>query len=90
MPEPQKCPECGSELPSDSPGGLCMLCILRAAEVSSSQNYPAPSEEPTQISTIRLEIPSDKPGDKIGPYKLLEEIGEGGTKERFHIPAETL
>jgi serine/threonine protein kinase/TPR repeat protein len=37
-----------------------------------------------EAPTIRVEIPSDKPGrsdkpgDKIGPYKLLEEIGEGG------------
>jgi serine/threonine protein kinase/Tfp pilus assembly protein PilF len=36
---------------------------------------PTPSGKPT----IVLELtPTEKPGDKIGPYKILQQIGEGG------------
>ena len=78
MTELRKCPQCGAELPSDSPGGLCAPCALRGAEESLDESGAPPTEDMASVSTIRLEIPSDKPGDKIGPYKLLEEIGEGG------------
>ena len=31
------------------------------------------------VGTIRVSAPlTEKPGDKIGPYKLLQQIGEGG------------
>ena len=36
-------------------------------------------EQPEPSGTIRLEIPSlQKTGDRIGRYKLLQQIGEGG------------
>ena len=39
----------------------------------------AASEKPGPSGTIRLEIPSpQKTGDRIGRYKLLQQIGEGG------------
>src|SRR5439155_3538963 len=41
----------------------------------------APTEEasePGPSSTIRVEIVTAKPGDRIGRYKLLQQIGEGG------------
>src|SRR6266516_2890091 len=41
----------------------------------------APTEEasePGPSSTIRVEIVTAKPGDRIGHYKLLQQIGEGG------------
>jgi eukaryotic-like serine/threonine-protein kinase len=41
--------------------------------------YGDPSASARPDGTIRLSLAlSEKPGDKIGPYKLLEQIGEGG------------
>src|ERR1035438_7174960 len=37
------------------------------------------SQAPGSGETVRLPIlPSEKPGDRIGRYKLLQQIGEGG------------
>ena len=51
--------------------------LLRAHELAGTfMDSPAPTLRP---ETIRLELPpSEKPGDKIGHYKLLQQIGEGG------------
>jgi serine/threonine protein kinase/WD40 repeat protein len=76
MIEPKKCSRCGAELAPDSPGGHCPRCLLELAT--------APDEETARpAATIRVEpLPevsaSEKPGDRIGHYKLLQQIGEGG------------
>ena len=53
-------------MPAAAPKGLCPKCLLGAALASS----PVTAAQPT--------IPSEKPGDRIGRYKLLQQIGEGG------------
>src|SRR6266850_3900483 len=78
MSETRKCAECGAELPSHSPGGVCVLCSPNGRHNQPDENDPESPEESPLVSTIHLEMPSDKPGEKIGPYKLLQEIGEGG------------
>ena len=41
--------------------------------------YGDSSSSATPGGTSRLSVPlSEKPGDRIGPYKLLQQIGEGG------------
>ena len=72
MAETGKCSQCGAELPADAPGGLCPRCVLASALEAGG---PA--------GTIRLgPLPevaaSEKAGDWIGRYKLVEQIGEGG------------
>src|SRR5215472_7659899 len=60
----RKCPECGGPLPEDAPEGRCPVCALRGALDLS----PALAEV----------VVTQKPGERIGRYKLLERIGEGG------------
>ena len=75
MPDNNKCPSCGAELPGDLPAGLCAACLLAVGLPTE----PA-SEKEAARPTIRLSLPplAEKPGDRIGRYKLLQQIGEGG------------
>jgi len=67
MPEARKCSSCGAELPADAPSALCARCS------------PPLADKIGPAGTIALALPlSEKPGDKIGRYKLLQEIGAGG------------
>src|SRR5208282_580862 len=64
MPTIRLCSECGTPLPDDISDGACPVCALRGAlEVPG---------DPSQAAV------TEKPGDRIGRYKLLEKIGEGG------------
>src|SRR5712692_2566490 len=69
MPLPQTCPKCGAETTSETLGGLCPKCVGALAL--------AEDEEPQGITTP-APIVTEKAGDRIGRYKLLQQIGEGG------------
>jgi WD40 repeat protein/serine/threonine protein kinase len=64
MPTTRQCAECGTPLPDEIPEGACPVCALRGA-----LDVP---EDAFQVAV------TEKPGDRIGRYKLLEKIGEGG------------
>jgi tetratricopeptide (TPR) repeat protein len=64
MPTTRQCAECGTPLPDEVPEGACPICALRGA-----LELP---DAPSQAAV------TEKPGDRIGRYKLLEKIGEGG------------
>ncbi len=82
----------GTAIPADSPGGFCAQCLLGLCLEKAEP--PSEPESPTNGSMSPAKPPSDasgpaseqalasplteKTGDRIGRYRLLEEIGHGG------------
>jgi len=52
-----------------TPGGHCLRCLLA---------FSLDTADGDSIPDRANSIPSEKLGDNIGPFKLLEKIGEGG------------
>ncbi len=75
MGEVRTCPQCGTQLLWDALDGLCPHCLANVAfepAPAMQDSAPAPS------AASSLPQLSEKAGDKIGHYKLLQQIGEGG------------
>jgi hypothetical protein len=68
MAEAVKCPRCGGRLSGLGPGGHCPACLLQLGLAGRDYESSASSALPFL----------GEPGDRIGRYKLLQEIGEGG------------
>lgn len=76
--------------PAERAGRIAVLCggdealrlrveaLLRAAEVSGDFLELPPAGLPEQAASLPVDDLGEKPGDRIGRYKLLEKIGEGG------------
>src|ERR1051325_5737630 len=64
MPTTRHCAECGAALPDETPDGSCPACALQGALALSPDGSVAGAAQ--------------KAGHRIGRYKLLEKIGEGG------------
>ena len=65
------CPQCGTDLESDDPAGLCPQCLIQGAFVSSL----SVGESKTQtIETASGPIAEDD----FGRYRILRPLGEGG------------
>jgi serine/threonine protein kinase/tetratricopeptide (TPR) repeat protein len=79
----ERCRECGTAIPADGLGGFCAQCLLglgldpmRSAE-GTVQNEKELKEEATALAESARSL-SEKRGDWIGRYRLIEEIGRGG------------
>src|SRR6266487_3469386 len=84
------CRECGTAIPADSPGGFCAQCLLglglkKGEEQPESASKPAGQDPNSRAESESLRraasgFPSltEKSGDRIGRYRLLQEIGHGG------------
>jgi tRNA A-37 threonylcarbamoyl transferase component Bud32 len=72
------CPECGIELPPDSPRGLCPQCLLKRGLDSS----PGPPEEgPARTTPYPGSFQAPAPADLAVHFpqlEILELIGQGG------------
>ncbi len=68
MPISPKCPTCGAELLAGVSGGRCARCLFRLALEPVARSVALAGEQPLL----------EEPGDIIGRYKLLQQIGEGG------------
>jgi serine/threonine protein kinase/WD40 repeat protein len=75
---PAKCPQCGNSLPSGFAGRTCPSCLLLGvAGISLGVT--------TRLDGLTV-VSSEAPGgyrsagqhDVIGPYRLVEQLGEGG------------
>src|SRR5437870_943605 len=64
MPEARHCSKCGAPLPDDGP---CPKCLMGFGLDTGDEAV-----------TQRAAPITEKAGDRIGRYKLLQKIGEGG------------
>src|SRR5215472_4766862 len=63
------CPQCGTELGSGDPAGLCPKCLIQGAFDSSF------GAKETGTQTIGIAETAD---DDFGRYRILRPLGEGG------------
>src|SRR5229473_6996444 len=88
-----RCTECGKAIPAGSPGGFCAQCLLglgldlsaesKVPSAEGGKESPAGNESTSQTEgqtrTSLIAAPlMEKAGDRIGRYRLLQEIGHGG------------
>src|SRR5687767_14989698 len=65
---------CGDDLPTSQR----IEALLRAHDESASFLETPPSAIVREASPTLDQAPLENPGTQIGPYKLLQQIGEGG------------
>ncbi|MCC7375538.1 MAG: serine/threonine protein kinase [Verrucomicrobiales bacterium] len=88
MSPPLKCSDCGAAIPTDGPGLLCPHCLMNLGlqsppdleacfEIDAA--HPRDPLAPTpQNSPPPTYGAAENPGDNIGRYRLVREIGRGG------------
>ena len=73
MADDVRCPSCGAAIPPGATAGLCPRCLLRQA-LHDDESLLA---EETTIQSAGSRSQDDHPST-IGPYKILDRLGEGG------------
>src|SRR5436190_24330788 len=79
MPTKQKCEKCGVVLATFGTSALCPKCLLREAVSLGIDLTPQPATTRLGTGTVAgASSATEKPGDRIDHYRLLQPIGEGG------------
>ncbi|MCC7373289.1 MAG: protein kinase [Verrucomicrobiales bacterium] len=77
-----KCPSCGQGVEEGAAEGLCSTCLRGLGRLfgdpSSEDDSADPPRPRADRGGVAAILGAVQPGDRIGPYKILEEIGEGG------------
>ena len=78
MDPPRQCPQCGAELASDAPAGLCPACLMKAG-----LGGPTHADTGTDLPTVSGPSADDARGPQRTPpriegYEVLGPLGEGG------------
>ena len=77
MTDPPTCPACGDPLARGQDGDLCPACLLGAAMEGDLPDQSASSGAGV-AGDYGFPSIAERLGARIGRYKLLEQIGEGG------------
>src|SRR6185436_2441648 len=75
---PTKCKTCGCEMAASALEGLCPNCLGKLVLENPPANLSAPAPIVAGVADMRPEPGGEQPGDRIGNYRLLQKIGEGG------------
>src|SRR4030095_8429188 len=67
-PTPDRCPQCGSELPAHAPRGLCPKCLMEAV-AAPTEPSPARKQRPPSLAGVAEAFPI---------LEILEWSGQGG------------
>src|SRR5262245_30364043 len=65
------CPRCGAELSSGDPAGLCPMCLIQGALVSTLGTDEAQADSTGAATSPTLD-------DDFGRYHIIRAVGEGG------------
>ncbi|MCS7468594.1 serine/threonine protein kinase [Stieleria sp. ICT_E10.1] len=79
MPSLHRCPECGAEIPDQSPAGQCPRCLLQAGFASEDEVDPQLETRSSSAPTARFEPLTVEQIARLFPQlEILELLGQGG------------
>lgn len=82
MTDSRKCPKCGAAMAPEAVDGLCPRCVARlvfAEQVDEREcNLRARAEEAVTLPKTGTDGMPGESDKRLGRYRLLEKIGEGG------------
>jgi tRNA A-37 threonylcarbamoyl transferase component Bud32 len=78
MSEPQRCPECGAEIPANMPAGLCPQCLLKAGMQPESQIKTGPETAAAPKAGGFVPPTPEELGKLVPQFEILELLAKGG------------